>query len=200
MCEIEKHCMDEREFVEQLRRGDDAAFRQVVEQYQKLVLNCAYRFVRNKEAAEDLTQEVFLEVYESIRSFRGDARLSTWIYRIAVTKSLNHIKRQSRKKRFAMITTLFGEAEHVERLSMPDATGPEGTLENRERVKALNQALDRLPENQRIAFTLSKVEDLSYEEISRVMNVSISAVESLLYRAKGNLRKLLYEYYRTSLS
>jgi RNA polymerase sigma-70 factor, ECF subfamily len=192
--------MADRELIEQLKRGDDRAFRLVVERYQKLVLNCSYRFVRNRESAEDIAQEVFLEVFESIRSFRGDARLSTWIYRIAVTKSLNHLKSLKRKKRFAVITSLFGEVEQIERLPSHEATGPEKTLENLERAKVLNRALDSLPQSQRIAFTLSKVEEMSYEEIALVMNHSISAVESLIHRAKGNLRKTLYQFYRNQRS
>jgi RNA polymerase sigma factor (sigma-70 family) len=192
--------MGDHKLVEQLKSGDEEAFRLFVEQYQKLVLNCAFRFVRNRESAEDITQEVFLEAFESIHFFRGEARLSTWIYRIAVTKSLNHLKSLKRKKRFAVITSLFGEEQHIERLSSPVATGPEKKLEDKERAEILNKALDALPETQRIAFTLSKVEGLSYEDISLVMNTSIPSVESLIHRAKGHLKKTLYGYYLNQMS
>ncbi len=89
--------MHELETVERLKSGDEAAFREVVEKYNALVLNCCFKFVRNRESAEDLTQEVFLEVFASIHAFRGDAQLSTWIYRIAVTRSLNYLKSLKRK-------------------------------------------------------------------------------------------------------
>jgi RNA polymerase sigma factor, sigma-70 family len=105
--------MEDIELIEKLKSGDSETFRLDVEKYQKLVLNCAYKFLRNRESAEDITQEVFIEVFESIRSFKAQSQLSTWIYRIAVTKSLNHIKSLKRKKRFAMVVSLFSEDKSV---------------------------------------------------------------------------------------
>ncbi len=187
--------MQDHEIVDRLKRGDEEAFRMVVERHQKLVLNCAYRFLRDRESAEDLTQEVFLEVFESIHSFRADSQLATWIYRIVVTKSLNQLKSQRRKKRFARLVSVFGTENLADRILSSDAARPDRELENQERRILLNRALDRLPESQRIAFTLSKVEGMSYEEIARVMHTSLPAVESLIHRAKGGLRKRLFRYY-----
>jgi RNA polymerase sigma-70 factor (ECF subfamily) len=191
--------MDDLELVQRLKSGDDDAFRHVVGKYQKLVLNCSFKFLRNKETAEDLTQEVFLEVFESIHSFRGESRLSTWIYRIAVTKSLNHIKRLQRKKRFALLVSFFEPGESEERFAAPDHMSPSHELENRDRAKVLAWALGTLPDNQRIAFTLSKYEELSYEEIALIMSTSISSVESLIHRAKASLKKRLFNYYKKHL-
>ena len=188
--------MEDPEIIKKLKSGNDEAFSMVVEKYQKLVLNCSYKFLRNRESAEDLTQEVFLEVFESISSFRADSKLSTWIYRIAVTKSLNHLKSLKRKKRFARLISLFGEDEIENHIPAPDSLGPDKEFENQERAKILGLALEKLSDNQRIAFTLSKYNEMSYEEISGVLNVSISSVESLIHRAKTNLRKKLYNYYR----
>lgn len=191
--------MDDLEIVARFKSGDDDVFPIVVEKYQKLVLNCAFKFLRNRESAEDITQEVFLEVFESIHTFRGDSKLSTWIYRIAVTKSLNHLKSMRRKKRFAVLVSLF-EGEKAEDPAAPMAMmGPDRQLENQDRARILSWALYRLPDNQRIAFTLSKYDELSYEEISSIMNMSISSIESLLHRAKANLRKILVRYYREHL-
>jgi RNA polymerase sigma-70 factor, ECF subfamily len=192
--------MNESDIVARLRNGDDEAFREVVEKYQVLVLNCAYRFLRNKESAEDLTQEVFMEVFESVHAFRAESRLSTWIYRIAVTKSLNKLKALKRKKRFAVLVSVADEGGLADRLPDSDSASPEQEMENRERREVLDWALEKLPDNQRIAFTLSKVEEMSYEEIAGVMNASIPAVESLIHRAKENLRKKLYGYYKSHLS
>jgi RNA polymerase sigma-70 factor, ECF subfamily len=191
--------MDDREIVEKLKSGDDVAFRLVVEKYHTLVLNCSYKFLRNRESAEDLTQEVFLEVFESIGSFRGNSQLSTWIYRIAVTKSLNHIKHLQRKKRFAFLVSLFDRGETEERIAAHEHTSPAHELENQERARVLDWALKTLPDNQRIAFTLSKVNGMSYEEISTIMNTSIPSVESLIHRAKTNLKKRLFSYYKEQL-
>jgi len=187
--------MDDLEIVEKLKSGDEDAFSIVVGKYQKLVLNCSYKFLRNRESAEDLTQEVFLEVFESIHSFRGDSRLSTWIYRIAVTKSLNHLKSMKRRKRIAVLVSLFEGDAAEERVPSPDYMSPDKAVENQERSQILHWALGKLPDNQRIAFTLSKYDELNYEEISLIMNASISSIESLLHRAKTNLKKILTRYY-----
>jgi RNA polymerase sigma-70 factor, ECF subfamily len=191
--------MDDSEIIKRLKSGDNEIFRMVVEKYQKMVLNCSYKFLRNRESAEDITQEVFLQIFESINSFRADSKLSTWIYRITVTKSLNHLKSLKRKKRFAILISLFGEDEVEQRIPAPGNMSPIKDLENQDRARVLNMALEKLPENQRIAFTLSKNNEMSYEEISSVLNTSISSVESLIYRAKTNLKKILFSYYKKHL-
>jgi RNA polymerase sigma-70 factor (ECF subfamily) len=187
--------MDDSDLIQRLTLGDEEAFREVVERHQKLVLNCAFKFLRDDRAAEDLTQEVFVEVFESIRTFREEAQLSTWIYRIAVTKSLNVLKSQKRKKRFAAMVSLFAGPEPAH-----NVPGPDELLENSERASLLTRALQRLPENQRVAFTLSKVEGFSYAEVARTMGISVPSVESLIHRARMNLRKRLSAYYRQHLS
>lgn len=191
--------MEDLELIRQLKSGDETAFRLLVDTYQKFVLNSCYKFVYNRETAEDLTQEVFIEVYRSINLFRADSKLSTWIYRISITKSLDYLKGQKRKKRFAILKSLFGEDEVEERISAPDNNSPDKILENNDRLKVLSWALSKLPENQRIAFTLSKSDDVSYKEISEVLGVSVSSVESLIHRAKQNLKKKLYSYYKKHL-
>lgn len=188
--------MHDLEILDDLRNGRDLSFRTLVERYQGVVLNCAYRFVQDRETAKDLTQEVFLEVYQSLPSFRGEAALSTWIYRIAVTRSLNHLKAAKRKKRFAFLTSLFGEEQENLQVAADPGDDPAAILENKERGRILQEALGALPETQRVAFTLSKVEGMSYQEIALVMNVSIPSVESLIHRARVRLRSLLMEYYR----
>jgi RNA polymerase sigma-70 factor (ECF subfamily) len=192
--------MHDQELIAGLKSRDEGAFRLVVEKYQNLVLNCGYKFLRSREAAEDLAQDVFVEVYESIGDFRGDAQLSTWIYRIAVTRSLNQIKRQKTKKRFALVVSLFGDDVVSERISSPDSPNPEAEMEQKERAEALARAMDTLADSQRVAYTLSKVEGMSYEEIASVMNTSIPSVESLIHRAKGNLVKHLSAFYKEQQS
>jgi len=192
--------MHDLDILNDLRNGRDPAFRTLVDRYQGIVLNCAFRFVRNRQTAEDLTQEVFVEVYESLPSFRGEAQLSTWIYRIAVTKSLNHLKAMKRKKRFAFVTSLFDDGPNRLEAEPGDSKDPEAVLENKERGHVLHAALDKLPESQRIAFTLSNVEGMSYQEIALVMNASVPSVESLLHRARVRLRSILRDYYQQHLS
>jgi len=191
--------MNENEIIGKLQSGDEETFKAVVEKYQRYVLNTCFRFVNSEETAEDLAQEVFIQVFISIRDFRGGSKLSTWIYRIAVTKSLDHLKKLRRKKRFAVIKRLFGEDEMEEQIPSNDETNPEKDLDNKERLKILNMALDNLPENQRIAFTLSKYDEMSYKEIADILGTTVSAVESLIHRAKNNLQKKLYNYYKKHL-
>lgn len=185
--------MIEEELIDRLKDGDSESFEIIVSRFQKKILNCCYRFVNNSETAEDLTQDVFIEVYRSINSFKQSSTLSTWIYRIAVSKSLDYIKSKKRKKRYAKLKSLF-DREAIQ-VKAPDSDDPLRELVNEELAGILSSALEKIPESQRVAFTLSQFDDMSYKEISEVMNVSVSSVESLIYRGKQKLRKLLYNYY-----
>lgn len=187
--------MDERILVERLKQGDEAAFKLIVETWQDMVYNTALGIVQNPEDAEDISQEVFVQVYNSVSSFKGDSKFSTWLYRITITKSLDHERRKKRKKRFAFVKSIFGEESQVV-VNPPDFHHPGVVLDKKEKAAALFKAIAKLPENQRIAFSLHKVEGLSYQEVSEVMNTTVSSVESLMHRAKNNLKKSLEAYYK----
>jgi len=175
-------------------------FRAVVEAHQDRVLNICYKFLHNREDAEDAAQEVFVEVYRSMDDFRGDARLSTWIHRVAVTKSLDAIRRKKRKKRLGSVKQLVGlEDRHIEPEG-PDQQRPDRLLEEKERRMILNKAIDKLPENQRIALTLSQIDGFSYRETAEIMGASLSSVESLIFRGKRGLKKHLTQRYQKILA
>lgn len=160
--------------------------------YSDRVYNTALGLLQQAEAAEDIAQEVFLAVYQGIGKFRGEAKLSTWIYRIAVTKSLEAL-RKGKRRRQATADDGFNLLGDV-----PD-TGfhhPGVLMENRERATVLFAAIDRLPEQQKLAFVLHHTEGLSYAEIAGVLENSLPAIESLIYRAKQNLQKMLASFYR----
>src|SRR5215831_6605998 len=159
-----------------------------------MVHNTALGMLQNAEDAEDVAQEVFVQVYESIKTFKGESKLSTWVYRITLSKALDHLRKKKRKKRFAYIQSLFG-ANNQTVVEVPDFNHPGVKLDNKERAATLFKAIRELPENQKIAFTLHKLEGLSYQEISDVMKTSVSSVESLMHRAKTNLKKSLEKYY-----
>ncbi len=186
---------DESYLVERLKKGDESAFKVIVETRKDLVFNTALGLLQNAEDAEDITQEVFIKVYESVHQFKGESAFSTWLYKIAVTKSLELIRSRKRKKRFAFITGILGENNEL-RHDPPEFNHPGVQLDNRERAATLFKAIAKLPENQRVAFTLHKVEGIPYQEISEIMQLTISAVESLIHRAKNNLRKDLEIYYQ----
>ncbi len=191
--------MSQENLVNNIKNKDLKSFKILVGEHQKKVLNTCNRFVNNREDAEDLTQEVFIEVYRSISGFRGDSKLSTWIYRIAVTKSLDFLRKRKRKKRFGIMKSISGEERLQEELKATDTSDPGTLAENQDRIKILNEALEKLPENQRVAFTLSKYDELSYQEIAEILETTIPAVESLIHRAKNNLKKRLYNYYEKKL-
>lgn len=186
--------MNDWQLIEQLKNGDEAAFKKVVELWQDMVYNTALGIVQNAEDAEDIAQEVFTQVYQSIHTFKGDAKLSTWLYKITCSKALDHLRKGKRKKRFGFVRSLFGENNEVT-VHLPDFYHPGVVLDNKENAAVLFKAVAQLPENQKIAFTLNKIEGLSYQEISEVMDTTVAAVESLLQRAKLNLRKWLKEFY-----
>lgn len=188
--------LDEKNFLLALQQGSQQAFYQLVEQFQQQVLNTCLGFVPRLQDAEDLTQEVFLEVFRSVESFRGDAKLSTWIYRIAVRKCLEHLRYANRQKRWAFMKNLVGLDTPEAQTMASGFDHPGVVMENQERSKILFAKMEELPENQRTAFILHKVEGMSHNEISDIMNVSVSSIESLIFRAKQNLQKKLEHYYQ----
>ena len=182
--------MTEFELIQGLRNGEEPAFRYLVDTYQDRVFNTAMGIVQNAEDAEDVAQEVFIQVYRSISTFKGESKLSTWLYRIATTRSLDLLRSKKSKKRFGFLQRLFGEGNEPV-MEIPDFNHPGVQLDRKENAAKLFRAISRLPENQKIAFTLHKLEDLSYQEVSEIMKTSLPAVESLMHRAKQNLRKML---------
>lgn len=189
--------MNEAEIIQKLREGDEQAFRQLVEKHRQLVVNTCFGLVHNLEDAEDIAQDVFIEVFRSVDKFRSDSKISTWLYRIAVNRSLNFIRDNKRRKWMQSVEDVLSlKNERINNLLSGKAVSPDIEMENSERAALLHKTIDSLPENQRVAFTLSKYEDLSYKEIAAVMETSVSSVESLIHRAKKNLQKKLYACYK----
>ena len=191
--------MTDQTLISNIQQGDEKAFKALVTQHQQQVLRTCVGFVHNNHDAEDLAQEVFVEVYHSIHKFRNESKLSTWIFRIAVNKSLNFIRDSKRKKIFQSIENTLFRNEHAEMSADSWSERPDLKLENDQRKRKLHKAIDSLPERQRVAFTMSKIEDLSYLEIANVMGLSVSSVESLIHRAKINLQKKLYQCYKKGI-
>lgn len=164
-----------------------AQFETIVSEYQAMVFRTAMGFVHSKEDAEDLTQDVFLRAYNSWGSFRGDSQISTWLYRITINLSLNFIEQQKRRNCFQLAGDVLGNL--LNRGS--GVKTPQEQLEDSELDRAIQKAVDSLCQKQRIAFVLSKYEDLSQREIAEIMETAEGAVEQLLQRAKINLQKKL---------
>ena len=187
------------ELIRKLQQGDQMGFVTVIDLYQNMVYNTALGIVQNEADADDITQDVFEQVYISIGSFKGESKLSTWLYKITISKSLDHVKKKKRKKRFGLVQSLFGASE-IEKYSPVEFNHPGVQLEQKERASELFAALNQLPDKQKIAFILHKIEGQSYQEIAEIMNKSLYAVEALMSRAKANLKILLHNYYYKSFS
>jgi RNA polymerase sigma-70 factor (ECF subfamily) len=191
--------MPESDLIKRLHQKDEEAFRIIFDENKKKIINACYRLVYDKDAAEDLTQEVFVKVFTSIDQFKGNSKLSTWIYRIAITKSLDYLRAQKRKKRFAFIRNSSDEGEFQMEIPAPNIQSPAYITENNERAKLLKEALNTLAENQRVAISLSKYEGMSTKEIAEILETTVPAVESLIHRAKRNLEKKLSSYFEKNL-
>jgi len=176
---------DDRELISRVAQKDEKAFRQIFERYQNRVFNLAYRYTGSYPDAEEITQDVFLKVYKNAVSFRYQSAFSTWLYRITINTAMNY----KRKRRIA--------AESLDQVNEPgskreepaaaSAQNPEEIYKRKKRQEIIQAALDSLPPNQRAAFVLAKYEGMTYDEISKVLTVSVAAVESLIYRARQGL-------------
>lgn len=179
--------MTEHQIIQAILSGDHSKFEWLVEKYQAMVFRTAMGFVHNKEDAEDLTQDVFIRVFQAFKTFNGDAEFSTWLYRITVNTSINHLNKIKNKGllHFAedILQQLFNKASEDQ--------NPQQQLEQTERDKAIRKAIDALPEKQRTAFILSKYDDLTQKEIAAIMQSTEGSVEQLLQRAKSRLQKKL---------
>lgn len=187
--------IEDTDLIRKLIEGDRISFEKLVKQFKNKVFNTSLSILQNVEDAEDITQEVFVEVFQSLKNFKGESKLSTWIYRIAVSKSLEFLRWKNRKKRFGFMQSLSYNNLTESILEIPNFFHPGIQLENKERAAILFAAIHKLPENQKTAFILHKTEGLSYAEVADVMQVTVSSVESLLFRAKQSLQKLLGDYY-----
>ena len=159
--------------------------------HKKMVYNLALQYTQNIEDTEEVAQDVFVSIYNSIDKFQANSKLSTWIYRITINKSLDFIKAKKTKKRFAFITNLFFEDSNEVKHDKANFNHPGVELENKEAVEKIFHEINQLPTNQKTVIILSRIEQKSQAEVAEIMNLSIKAVESLYQRAKQNLSKKL---------
>jgi|WetSurSiteA1Bulk_404760.scaffolds.fasta_scaffold00570_7 RNA polymerase sigma-70 factor, ECF subfamily len=192
--------MQDNELINHLKNGNPEAFKKLIEIHQVPLIRLCKGFLHNEEDARDITQETFIEVFQSVRGFREDASLATWLYRIAVNKSLNLIRKNKMNRFLSGLDVFSTPGKNDTFIQHDDSREQPGFLiENRERSLQIRQAIDLLPKNQRIAFILNKYQDLTYKEIAEVMDISLSSVEALLHRAKLNLQKRLFRLYKKNL-
>ena len=182
------------ELMPRIAEGDEDAFEILVNRHQTFVLNLIYRFIGDRTQAKDLAQEVFVRVWQAAKSYKPEAKFTTWIYRIATNVCFNELK-SARRRRWFQYRGFNEDNEGSIEETFPDGSPTaEDLLLEKERSRQIFDALQSLPDNQRMALVLKRYNDLSYEEISRVMGCSVSAVESLLVRAKRTLQEKLKNF------
>ena len=189
--------INQEEFIENLRSGNQAAFSLLIDDYQQKVFHTCISFVPNKEDAEDIAQEVFLEVYKSIGKFKENSKLSTWIYKICTNKCLEFIRKKNAKKRLVFIQRILGNEIPLDKTNFfTEFNHPGILLEHKEQSETIYLAINTLPESQKIVFTLAKLDGKTYQEIVEITGKSMSSVESIMFRAKKNLQKKLANFYK----
>jgi len=175
--------------------GDTDAFREIIGKYKKVVFNHSRSFLRNTQEAEDACQEIFVNIYNNIKKFRGDSKFSTWVYRITVNTCNNRLKQLKRQRaRIAEEAYENGNEELESRLSNireKEEKEPDNIFAGESVRRAVLKRMDELTGEQRDVITLRDIDGLSYEEIAAVMKLSVSAVKSKIFRARENLREKL---------
>lgn len=173
-------------------KGNEYALEVLVSRYRSKLVNYLYTLIHDYELAMDLAQEAFIRVYRNADRYEGRYQFSTWLYRIATNLAIDEMRRRQRKGRFFLhnvMTLLQGDRTD---LPLPDLRDcPEKALDRKEKVSLLEKAIDSLPEKYRLAFVLKEVEDVSYQEMSEILHVSLGTVKSRIHRAKMLLREKL---------
>lgn len=178
------------EFIAGLKSNNRKLYAEFVGVFASRIYNVAFHILQRKEEAEEVAQDVFMKVFQSIDLFDGSCSLKTWVYRITVNKSLDALRNRKRKNSWSVFVNLFneeGEEKHV----AVEMAHPGVQLEQKEEAGILFAAIDQLPERQKSVFVLYQFEDMSYKEIASTLEISVSAVDSLMSRAKKQLREYL---------
>jgi RNA polymerase sigma-70 factor (ECF subfamily) len=178
--------LEEKSLIKNLKLKDEVAFKYLVENYKDFVFNTCISIIQNIDDSDDISQEVFIQIYKSIKNFKEKSSLSTWIYKITVSKCFEYLRFKKRKKRYSLLVNLFRDDGTV--IDIPQFEHPGMILEKKENSKLLFNAIDKLNEEQKTAYILKNIQGLSYKKISEIMNKSSSSIESLIFRAKKNLK------------
>ncbi len=180
--------MSDNDIIKEVLNGNKNQYRFLIEKYQDQVFRTCMGYVHCEEDANDLTQETFIQVYEKINQFQFKAAFSTWIYRIAINISLNHL-RKKKGNLFDRIESALDSLTSKPQIQISDGTNPEDLFITNEHTEIISKAIESLSDKQKTAFVLSKYEELPQKEIAAIMQITEGAVESLIQRAKTNLQK-----------
>jgi len=162
----------------------------LVNEFKERVINICYSYTNNLSDAEDVSQEVFVEIFKSLKKFKGESSLSTWVFRIASNKSLDHIRKQKRAKRGAGLTSYINDFKNND-WSVGHLNHPDEEMIQQQRKELLYHGLSKLPGRQQEAFVLTQMEGMNQQMVSEMMNTSVKSVESLVRRARKKLKTTL---------
>jgi RNA polymerase sigma-70 factor, ECF subfamily len=182
-----------------VKRGDREAFEALVEKYKQPVMNLAFRTLRDATEAEDLTQHVFLQVYKSAHRYEVSAKFSTWIFTIARNLTLNEIRRRTRHPADSLDATSPEDDQPMIQVEDRKNFGAPDAVLHAELQAKIDEAIGGLPEKQRTALLMCREDELSYEEMAKVLGCSLSATKSLIHRARETLKEVLKPYLRTGV-
>ncbi len=183
--------VSEQVLIQRASKGDASAFETLVTTYEKGVYSLAFRLVSDREDAMDITQDVFLKAYQALPRFRGDSRFSTWIYRVCVNASLDHLRRRQRVVSYSLDEPLPFKESSVTREVGDDGESVQDSVETKFLGQAVLSTLKDLDTAHRVIILLSDVQGYSYQEIADILGLSMGTVKSRLHRARNMVRKLL---------
>lgn len=173
----------DQDLVQRVQRGDKSAFDLLVVKYQHKIVHLVNRYVKDPSEAQDVAQDTFIKAYRALGDFRGESAFYTWLYRIAINTAKNYLL--SRSRRHSDYEVDAQDAEQLEGApQMRDIDTPEDHMMNDEIIKVIKEAVEKLPEEMRIAITLREFEGMSYEEIAEAMDCPIGTVRSRIFRAR----------------
>ncbi len=171
-------------------QGDEAAFEQLVKKYEHAVFNTVYRFTGDQDDAADLCQEIFLKVWRNAGKFKGKSKFSTWLYRIAVNHCIDHQRKKGQRN--------LSLDELIEKEIVPGSLTVNTDPWQAKKIEIVRQAVALLPDRQKMALTLAQYDGYSYREIAAIMKISVSSVESLIFRARSTLREYFKKWLATT--
>lgn len=175
--------------VERAKRGDVAAFEQLIAQYEKKVYNLAFRLTGNHEDASDVAQEAFIRVYNSLPEFRGDSSFATWLYRIVNNVGMDELRKRKRQRATSLDDTVTVEDGEMTRQLADSAGGPEQALERVETQRAVQESINSLDEEYRMVVVMCDLQGYSYNEIAETLGINLGTVKSRLHRARQALKE-----------
>jgi len=186
---------DENLLLMEMASGNEKPLDYYYNKYAAKVYSTILSYTKNEEDAEELLQDVFVTLFDSANKFKNDASVSTWIYRIAVNKCLDFLRRMNSQKRKGIFSSFFSKDSGETIIEPIDFVHPGVKLENAEDAKLLFRVLDELTENQKTVFILTQIDGLPQQEVADIMKLSRKSVESLLQRAKASMREKLETFY-----